>query len=255
MGPDSRILEILKQVEAGDLTPEAADRALAEMGVAEAPAQEPGTGAGPALATEPALPPANWSRSYQRQRTRLERQRQRMERRLAGEARRFDRRHERHLRRDGRYSVDHLIRLRLHGITPEFIEDMREAGYGDLSPEELVELRIHGVSPDYAGEMRELFGELPVDKLVEFRIHGVTPDLVQELQESGVEHPSADDVLRWRYTSVRGTRFGDAVSTAMDVVGPHVTQLVEAALAEARRHILDALGSSRSADAADAEAE
>src|SRR5207249_6679046 len=90
------------------------------------------------------------------------------------------------------YSVDHLIRLRLHGISPEFIEEMREAGYADLSPEELVDLRIHGVTPEYAAEMRELIGDLGVDKLVEFRIHGVSPELVQELQESGVDKPSAD---------------------------------------------------------------
>lgn len=235
---ESRVLEILKQVESGDLTPEEADRVLARLGGAEPP--EDGELDHPHHAAH--VPPAHaWSlrgeRGMERARARLERHRARLERRLRHEHARRERLHH---RLGDSYSVDHLIRLRLHGISQDYIEEMREAGYDGLKPEELVELRIHGVSPDYVADMREQLGDVPVDKMIEFRIHGVSPDLVEELRESGVEDPSPDDVLRWRHTA-RGSRFGGAVSQAVDVVGPHISQLVESALAEARQRIYEAL--------------
>jgi hypothetical protein len=193
-------LDILKQVEAGDLTPEEADRQLAGVG---ATTVEP---------EESAAPPP-WPEQVDRGLHRLERQRQRMERHRARLERRLAHQRDRWSRRrfEGRLTVDDLIRLRLHGV-----------------------------SSDYVEEMREQLGDVPLDKLVELKVHGVTPEMVEELRESGVEEVSPDDVLRWK-SAVKGSRFSDAMSSAMEVVGPYVTQLVESSLAEARRHIYEAL--------------
>ena len=234
---ESRVLDVLRQVEAGDLTPEEADRVLSGLGVgaaeAEPPSPEPRDGE---VGSRPAWA-SRLDRRAERARSRLERHRARLERRLSHERER----RERVFRRLGsNYTVDHLIRLRLHGISQDYVEEMGEAGYEELSPEELVELRIHGVTPEYVSEMREVLGDVPVDKMTAFKIHGVTPELVEDLREAGVESPTPDDVLRWRNTT-RGSRIGDAVNQAMDVVAPHVSQLVETALAEARQRIYEAL--------------
>lgn len=239
---DVRVLDILKQVEGGDLTPEEADRILAGLGVGTA-LEEAGPDADGRPHEAPGAGPT-WGavrdrgvRRADRARGRLDRQRARLERRLRHE---HDRRERLHRRLGDSYTVDHLIRLRLHGISQDYIEEMREAGYDNLTPEDLVELRIHGVSPEYAAEMREQLGDVPVDQMIEFKVHGVTPDLVEELRESGVHDPTPDEVLRWRHTT-RGSRLGDAVNQAVEAVGPHVQQLVETALAEARQRIYDAL--------------
>jgi hypothetical protein len=138
----------------------------------------------------------------------MERHRVRMERRIVHQRERWSRRRP---GVQGAFTVDDLIRLRLHGITGDYVE-----------------------------EMREVLGDIPLDKLIELKVHGVTPDIVEELRDSGVAEVSPDDVLRWK-SAVKGSRIGDAMSSAMDVVGPYVTQLVEASLAEARRHIYEAL--------------
>jgi hypothetical protein len=239
---DARVLDILKQVEGGDLTPEEADQILGGLGVTTT-GEEPDAEldghphhAQPPMRSWSALRDRGVNRA-DRTRARLDRQRARLERRLRHE---HDRRERLHRRLGDSYTVDHLIRLRLHGISQDYIEDMREAGFENLTPDELVELRIHGVSPDYAADIREQLGDVPVDQMIEFKIHGVTPDLVEELRESGIQDPTPDDVLRWRHTT-KGSRFGEAVNQAVEVVGPHVQQLVETALAEARQRIYDAL--------------
>ena len=198
---DTRVLDILKQVEAGDITPEEADRILA------------GTSS-PAPPPAPSPPAARrWDtkfdqldRAHSRHLDRMERHRERLDRRVANQRERWARR-----RFEGRVSVDDLIRFRLHGINAEYVE-----------------------------EMREQLGDLPFDKLVDLKIHGVTPEMVEELRESGVEDVSPDDVLRWK-SAVKGSRFNAAMGSAMEVVGPYVTQLVEASLQEARQRIYEAL--------------
>jgi hypothetical protein len=201
---DTRVLDILRQVEAGELTPEEADRRLG--GDAPAPAAgapEPG-GFSSRLAERLESIDVH-TRNLDRQRLRMERQRARLERRTAHQRERWARR-------------------RLPGV----------------SVDDLIRLRLHGISPDYVEEMREHLGNIPFDKLIELKVHGVTPDLVDELRESGADEVTPDDLLRWK-SAVKGSRISDAMSSAMELVGPYVTQLVEASLAEARRHIYEAL--------------
>ena len=35
--------------------------------------------------------------------------------------------------------------MRIHGVTPEYIADMRSRGMRDLSIDQLVNMRIHGI--------------------------------------------------------------------------------------------------------------
>src|SRR5580765_6119880 len=51
-------------------------------------------------------------------------------------------------------TLDQLIELRMHGIDPEYIQRIREAGLGDLSFGQLVEAGIHGVRPEFIQELR-----------------------------------------------------------------------------------------------------
>ncbi len=35
--------------------------------------------------------------------------------------------------------------MRIHGVSPQFVADIRRAGYGNLSIREIIQMRIHGV--------------------------------------------------------------------------------------------------------------
>lgn len=83
-------------------------------------------------------------------------------------------------------TAEALIQMKMHGVTPEYIEALRKLGYDNLSTRDLVQLRIHGINEDYIREARTLTGEqLTISELIQLRISGVTPEYVQKMKAAG----------------------------------------------------------------------
>jgi hypothetical protein len=53
-------------------------------------------------------------------------------------------------------SFDQLLQLGIHNVDPDFVREMRAAGFDDLSVDKLVELSIHNVDPDFIRQIREV---------------------------------------------------------------------------------------------------
>ena len=71
-------------------------------------------------------------------------------------------------------SSDDLVAFRIHGVSPEFVRSMKEAGYAKISPDQLVAMRIHGVDASFVKEVREHgYKDPTIDDLIELRIHGL----------------------------------------------------------------------------------
>jgi beta-lactamase regulating signal transducer with metallopeptidase domain len=102
----------------------------------------------------------------------------------------------------GLLSPQQLMAFRIHGVTPEFIDEIEELGYRKVSADDLVALRIHGVSPELIRRMTALFGKLPLEDYVAFKIHGVTPEFARELRQLGLTELSADDAVAFRIHGV-----------------------------------------------------
>ena len=123
---------------------------------------------------------------------------------------------------------EEMTRLRSYGVTPEYAEKARAAGYGksaeevtkmrsygvttedltgwkdagfQLSSEDIVKLRSYGVQPDYGAAWKKAGFKIDAAGLVKARSYGVPIDFAAALG-SAENKPSLDDVVRMRQYGV-----------------------------------------------------
>src|SRR5579872_1177699 len=81
----------------------------------------------------------------------------------------------------GKVSVDQIIQLREHGVSPSFISSIHDLGYKNFSLDKAVELRDHGVSPDFISDIKKAgAADVTLDEAIGLRDHGVSVEFVRE---------------------------------------------------------------------------
>jgi hypothetical protein len=98
--------------------------------------------------------------------------------------------------------ADKLVAFRIHGVTPEMVRFLRQAGY---SPDEdmLVAMRIHGATPEWMEKLKQRgYDHVDLEQLIAFRIHGVSPEFISKLQELGYSHPEPEQLVAMRIHDV-----------------------------------------------------
>lgn len=101
-------------------------------------------------------------------------------------------------------SIDELVAMRIHGVSPEKVREYSRLGYRGLTRKQIMNMSIHGVSPGYIGEMAKAgYPRLSPDQLVKMRIHGVSPAYVREFKAAGYDDLTADELVKMRIHGVR----------------------------------------------------
>jgi archaellum component FlaD/FlaE len=71
-------------------------------------------------------------------------------------------------------TTDELRRLRDHGVSIKFIEEMKQAGFDRVPLETLVRLRDHGVSAAYIQKLKSKgYNSLTLEQYIDLRDRGV----------------------------------------------------------------------------------
>jgi beta-lactamase regulating signal transducer with metallopeptidase domain len=100
-------------------------------------------------------------------------------------------------------SLQDILEMRMQGVTPAYIKELRDAGLTVKTPREAVEMRIQGVSVDYVRRMANAgYPNLSTRELMEMRIQGVTPEYVHDMAAAGYKNLTARDLVSLRIHGV-----------------------------------------------------
>ena len=91
-------------------------------------------------------------------------------------------------------SVDELISLKVQGVTPDYVRQMKASGF-EPTVHELIGLKVQGVSPEYVRDIHATGLKPSVHELVEMKIQGVTPGLIRALQSAGLGELHTHDFI------------------------------------------------------------
>jgi beta-lactamase regulating signal transducer with metallopeptidase domain len=82
-------------------------------------------------------------------------------------------------------TVDQIISLKIHGVTPDYIRELRAAGV-EASASDLVALKIHEITAEYVrGLTAAGLANLRVHDYLAAKIQGVTPEFIQGIRSHG----------------------------------------------------------------------
>ncbi len=93
----------------------------------------------------------------------------------------------------GQLSFDQIVQLGVHGIKPNYIEELRQAGLDNVPFTELMQLIVHQIPVSYVLQLRELEQQLGVEPLsvaqiVQLGIHRISASYALEMRRLGLEH-------------------------------------------------------------------
>lgn len=93
------------------------------------------------------------------------------------------------------FSMDKALDLRDHGVTAEYITELRKMGKTDVTLDEAQDLRDHGVTADYVAALKKMDPNMTLEKAQELQDHGVSIGFINSLQSMGYKNVSLDRAM------------------------------------------------------------
>jgi beta-lactamase regulating signal transducer with metallopeptidase domain len=97
-------------------------------------------------------------------------------------------------------TAEELVGMRVQGITPEYVHEMRTFS-PNAGIDELVGMKVQGVTPDYIKQIRTIYPNLKVEELIGMKVQGVTPEYLREFKDLGLQ-PSAEELIGMKVQGV-----------------------------------------------------
>ncbi len=75
-----------------------------------------------------------------------------------------------------------------------YIDQMKAAGFDDLDVDQLIAFKVHGVTPEYVAQIRALGFKPDADEIIGMKVQDITPEFVKSMREMGI-NPDADEII------------------------------------------------------------
>src|SRR5712664_2972092 len=118
-------------------------------------------------------------------------------------------------------TVDELISMKIQGVTPAYVKEMRELGL-QPTPDELIGMRVQGITPEYIREMRKFDSNLNIDELIGMKVQGDMPQYIREFHDLGLQ-PDADELIGMKVQGVAPNYVREMRATGLK---PSVDELI-----------------------------
>jgi beta-lactamase regulating signal transducer with metallopeptidase domain len=83
-----------------------------------------------------------------------------------------------------------------------YIGGLQSAGLKDLTVEEIISLKIHGVTPDYVREMRAAGLEPNARDLMALKVQDITPEFVQKIRSQGFKEVTIHQLISLKIAGI-----------------------------------------------------
>ena len=97
-------------------------------------------------------------------------------------------------------NVEELIGMRIQDVTPEYIRTIRDAGYTP-NAQEIIGMKIQDVSPEYIKQMHDLGFNPNLHQIIGMKIQDVTPEYVKKMRDLGFQ-ANADQIVGMKIQDV-----------------------------------------------------
>ena len=92
--------------------------------------------------------------------------------------------------------IDLLIRARDHGVTPEYIAELRQLGYA-VSLEQAIRLMDHGVNAEFIRDIqKEGYSQISLDMAVDLIDHGVSAAFIHQVKAEGFPNLTLKEAVK-----------------------------------------------------------
>lgn len=97
-------------------------------------------------------------------------------------------------------SVNQLIALKVQGVTPAYVNEIRAAG---LNPKvnEIVAMKVQGIDPAYIKEVRATGLNPTLHEIIAMKVQGITPAYVKEIRATGL-NPDIHNIIAMKVQGV-----------------------------------------------------
>jgi len=90
-------------------------------------------------------------------------------------------------------TIDELIGLKTQNVTPGYVREIRALGL-TVDADEVIGMKVQGITPEYIKGLRSLGFTPDVDQIIGMKVQGITPEYVQGMKEVGIQG-DADEII------------------------------------------------------------